>query len=189
MLNRTLLLEELAAHQIAEVPPTPDSTGGDRPPIGPARRGKIEKKIEGETIETLRDFNSESQAKIDVLTTERHTFVKENDKLRIVCQTAVDENVKMKSGNQALLEESKCLISMNLKLTAGQRTCQNVMCSWQSDADKLQSKIDCTASENERLYSVNQQLMEANEVLAADQQKYKLYRNGGFGPGTVGSLC
>jgi hypothetical protein len=80
MLNRTRSLEELEAHQTAEVHPTPDSTGGDRLPIGPARRSKIEKKIEGETTETLSDLNSKFQPKIDGLTAERHTFVKENVK-------------------------------------------------------------------------------------------------------------
>jgi hypothetical protein len=67
MLNLTRSLGELAAHQSAEMDPMPHSTGSDRPPIGPARRSKTETKIEGETIETLRDINSQFQAKIDGL--------------------------------------------------------------------------------------------------------------------------
>jgi hypothetical protein len=59
---------------------------------------------------------------------------------------------------------------MNRKLTADQRTCQELMRSWQSDADKPQGKIDRMASENERRYLVNQQLMEANKELAVDRQ-------------------
>jgi hypothetical protein len=55
----------------------------------------------------------------------------------------------MKSDNQVLLEERKHLISMNTKLTADQRTCPNLMRSWQSDADNLQRKIDRMASEDE----------------------------------------
>jgi hypothetical protein len=104
MLNPTLSLEELAAHQIAEVHPTPDQTRGDRPPIGTTRRSKIEKKIEGETIDTLRDHNSKIQAKIYALTTERHTFVKENDKLCVVARTAKQKDAKMKSDNYILLD-------------------------------------------------------------------------------------
>jgi hypothetical protein len=126
MLNLTRSLEQLAAHQIAEVYPTPDSTRGDRPPIGSAWRRKTGTKIEGETIETLGDLNSKFQAKIDVLITERHISVKENDKLRIVCQTVVNEIANMKSDNQVLPEERKHLISMNAKLAADQRTCQNL---------------------------------------------------------------
>jgi hypothetical protein len=57
------------------------------------------------------------------LTAERHILVKENDKLRLVCQTAVDENAKVKSDQQTHLEEGQRLISMNAKLIADQRTC------------------------------------------------------------------
>jgi predicted homoserine dehydrogenase-like protein len=106
---------------------TPDSTAGDGLPIGLARRSKIEKKIEGETIETLRDLNSKIQSTIDVLTTEHHTFVKENDKVRVSARTAKQEAAKMKSDNQVLLEERKHLISMNARLTADLRTCKNLM--------------------------------------------------------------
>jgi hypothetical protein len=56
MLNLTRSLEEPAAHHIAEVHRTPDSARDDRPPIGAARGSNIEKKVEGETIETLRDI-------------------------------------------------------------------------------------------------------------------------------------
>jgi hypothetical protein len=86
---------------------------------------------------------------VDVLTTKRHIFVKENDKLRVVTRTAKQEDGIMKSDNQVLLEERKHLISMNTKLTADQRTCPNLMRSWQSDADNLQRKIDRMASEDE----------------------------------------
>jgi hypothetical protein len=74
--------------------------------------------------------------------------VKENDKLCVVIRTAKQEEAKMKSDNQTLLEERKQLISMNKKLTSDQRTCQNLVRSWQSDADKLHGKIYRTASEN-----------------------------------------
>jgi chromosome segregation ATPase len=63
---------------------------------------------------------------------------------------------------------------MNTKLTPGQQTCQNLMRSWQSDAHNLQRKIDRIAFENERLYSVNQQLMEANELLLIDPQNLQV---------------
>jgi hypothetical protein len=59
---------------------------------------------------------------------------------------------------------------MNTKWTADQRIYQHPNRYWQSDADKLQGKIDHTASENERLHSVYQQLAEVNEVLAVDRQ-------------------
>jgi hypothetical protein len=73
---------------------------------------------------------------MNVLTTERHTFVKENDKLRVVARMAKQQGAKMKSDNQILLEERKQLISMNAKGTADQQTCQELISSWQSDADK-----------------------------------------------------
>jgi hypothetical protein len=44
------------------------------------------------------------------------------------------------------------------------------MRSWQSDTDKLQPKINRMASEKKRFYLMNQQLMEANDVLAVDRQ-------------------
>jgi hypothetical protein len=53
---------------------------------------------------------------------ERQILLKENDKLRVVCQTAVDENAKMKSDNETHLEGRQRLISMNTKLIPDQRT-------------------------------------------------------------------
>jgi hypothetical protein len=96
--------------------------------------------------------------------------VKENGKLRVVLQAAVDENAKMKNNNRIYLEERQGLISMNTELIADQRTCQNSSCHWQSDADELRGKVDRMASENERLSSVTQQLMEANALFAVDRQ-------------------
>jgi ABC-type metal ion transport system substrate-binding protein len=57
-------------------------------------RGETERKTEGERIEALPELKSKSQAKFDVLATEGQILVKDNDKLRAVCQTAVDENSK-----------------------------------------------------------------------------------------------
>jgi hypothetical protein len=118
----------------------------------------------------LPELNSNSQAKRGVLATERQILVKEGDELRVVCQTAVDENAKKKSDNQAHLEERQRLISMNTKLIADQRTCQNSSRYWQSDADKLRGKVNRMVYENERLCPVTQQLVEAHALLAVDRQ-------------------
>jgi hypothetical protein len=50
MLNLTHSLGELAAHQSAEMHAMPHSTGSDRPPIGPTRKGKTEMRIEGKPL-------------------------------------------------------------------------------------------------------------------------------------------
>jgi alpha-D-ribose 1-methylphosphonate 5-triphosphate diphosphatase PhnM len=90
----------------------------------------------------LRDSKARFQAKIDALTKESQFFLKDNDKLHVVCQTAVDENAKMKSRKQILLQERQRLISMNTKLTADQRKYQSSSRYWQSDADKRRGQID-----------------------------------------------
>jgi hypothetical protein len=56
ILNLTRRLGELVKLQSPEVHLTPDSTGSDRPPIGPASRSKTEMRIEGETFETRSVF-------------------------------------------------------------------------------------------------------------------------------------
>jgi hypothetical protein len=124
-------------------------------------------------------LNSKSQAKSDVLTTERHNSVKENDKLRVVCQTSADEKARMKNDNQTRLEERQRLISMNTRLLTDRPTCQNSSRYWQSDADTLRGNVDRMASENERLCSVTQQLMEGNALFGTI---YKLHRKSWIWP-------
>jgi hypothetical protein len=41
---------------------------------------------------------------------------------------------------------------------------------WQSDAEKMGGGVDRMVSENEWPFSVNQQLIEANQLLAIDRQ-------------------
>jgi hypothetical protein len=45
--------------------------------------------------------------------------------IRIIARTAPDENAKLKHNDELLLDQRKPLISMNMKLPAGQPACQN----------------------------------------------------------------
>jgi hypothetical protein len=168
--NLTRLLGELAAYQSAEVHSTPDSTGGDWPPIGPARRSKIEGQIERETIETLRDLNSKFQTKIDILTSERHIFVKENDKLRVVALTTKQEYENMKSDNQILLEERKQLISINTKWKSDEQNLRELNAKFQAKIDVLTTERQNFVKENNKLCIICQTAVDENVKMKGDNQ-------------------
>jgi stress response protein YsnF len=70
----------------------------------------------------------------------------------------VDENVKMKSDNQTRLHEKERVTSINMKLTADQPIFEDLSGHWHREAEELEGRIGRMASENERLYSTNQQL-------------------------------
>jgi hypothetical protein len=59
---------------------------------------------------------------------------------------------------------------MNIKLTANQRSRENSSRCWQLDVEKIKHKIDWMVSAHQRLCSVNQELIEENELLAIDRQ-------------------
>jgi hypothetical protein len=114
-----------------------------------ARRGESETTGQEETIGNLRHADSKFRKEIDVSTMGPQNLMKENDKLSISARTPLDENMKLKHGNEILPDQRKQLISMYLKLTSGQRVCQNSGRCWQSDAEEMPHKVDCMASENQ----------------------------------------
>jgi hypothetical protein len=76
-------------------------------------------------------------------------LMKKSGKLRAVLRTTVAENVKMESDNQTVLKVKEQVTSMTTKLTAGQGSFRDLSRYWQSEADKMQRRIDWMASENE----------------------------------------
>jgi hypothetical protein len=62
---------------------------------------------------------------------ERQDLIKENERFRTVVLTSMDQNVKMKSDNQALLKEKERTTSMNTKVTADQGICEDLSRYWQ----------------------------------------------------------
>jgi hypothetical protein len=86
---------------------------------------------------------------------ERQDLMQVNEKSRIVLQTMVAENVKVKGHNQILLKEKEQVISMNTKLIADQRILEDLSRYWQSEEEEMHGRIDWTASESEQLCSEN----------------------------------
>jgi uncharacterized protein (DUF3084 family) len=56
----------------------------------------------------------------------------------------------------------------NTKFTADQLVFESLLCHWQSKGEEMKERIDQLGSENGRLCSESQQLIEANEILAID---------------------
>jgi hypothetical protein len=59
---------------------------------------------------------------------------------------------------------------MNTKSTGNQRIFEGLSRHWQSNAEKMEGGVDRMASENERLNSADQQLIEGNKLLVLDRQ-------------------
>jgi DNA-binding transcriptional MerR regulator len=76
----------------------------------------------------------------------------------------------MKKDNQTLLKGTEELTLMNTKFTADQQVFECLIFHWQSKGEEIKGRIDQRVSENERLYSENQPLIESNVLLVIDGQ-------------------
>jgi hypothetical protein len=97
----------------------------DQPATGRARPRENKTRVQ-EDHRKLKTHESKNSKEIDASIMERQNLIKENDKLRIVPRTTLNENVTLKHENEILLDQKQQLISMNMKLNADQRACQNL---------------------------------------------------------------
>jgi hypothetical protein len=59
---------------------------------------------------------------------------------------------------------------MKTKFTPDQKVFEGLIYHWQSKGEEMKGRINQRVSENKRLYSENQQLIEASGLLAIDDQ-------------------
>jgi hypothetical protein len=86
------------------------------------------------------------------------------------CPNGEARKCELQHNNEILLDQMNQLISTNTKLIADQRVCQSSVRCWQPAAEEMWPKIDCMAFENQRLYSVDQELIEETKLLTIDRQ-------------------